>query len=56
MTKFSSSLRAVLVERAHLDRAARAAARREEAVAVGDGAGRDVLDLAALRRRRAARS
>ena len=44
---------AVLVERSHLDRAARAAARRQEPVAVGDGAGRDVLHLAGLRRGRA---
>ena len=44
--------RAVLVERAHLDRAAGPAAGREEPVAVGDRAGRDVLHLRALRARR----
>ena len=45
--------RAVLVERPHLDRAAGAAAGRQEPVAVGDGAGRHVLHLPGLRRRRA---
>src|SRR5207244_9266962 len=45
--------RAVLVERPHLDRPARAAAGRQKSVAVGDGAGRDVLNLSRLRRGRA---
>ena len=40
--------RPVLVERADLDRPPRAAARREEAVAVGDGPRTDVLDDPAL--------
>ena len=42
--------RAILVERPYLDRAPRAAAGREEPVAVGDGARRHVLHLSALRR------
>ena len=45
--------RLVLVEGAHLDGAARASARREKPVAVGDRAGRDVLHRAALGARRA---
>ena len=45
--------RAVFVERAHLDRAAGAAARRQKAVPVGDGAGADILHLRGLRGGRA---
>ncbi len=44
--------RTILVERSHLDGAPRAAARRQEAMAVGDRARRHVLHLAGLRRRR----
>ena len=40
--------RPVLVEGAHLDRAPGAAARGQEAMAVGDGARRDVLHLTGL--------
>jgi hypothetical protein len=42
--------RAIFVERPDPDRAARAPARREKAVAVRDGAGCDVLHLTGLRR------
>ena len=53
MTKFSSSRARYSSNDAHLDRAAGPAAGRQEAVAVGDRAGRDVLHLRRLRRRRA---
>src|SRR5205807_9847699 len=41
--------RTIFVERPDLDRPARAPARREKAMAVGDGAGRDVLHLTGQR-------
>ena len=53
MTKFSSSRARYSSNDAHLDGAAGAAARRQEAMAVGDRARRHVLHLAGLRRRRA---
>ena len=48
--------RAIFVERSHLDRAAGAAAGRQEAVAVGDRAGRDILHLRRSARPRSGRS